>query len=92
MNGQTNLSRIQVYMEPEQLQFLDYLSGRIKVTRSQIIRDLARPVTLVYEKVARFLAEKPKKSTRNPLLDLCGIEQSKTGHVAENIDEIYLHD
>ncbi|TSC88153.1 MAG: hypothetical protein G01um101416_176 [Microgenomates group bacterium Gr01-1014_16] len=90
MNGQTNLSRVQIYMEPDRLMMLDLISNRIKINRSQIIRDLTKPIALAYGKVVDFMTSTPKG--KNPLLKLSGIEKSKTGHISENVDEIYLHD
>lgn len=39
-----------------------------------------------------FTIRRSKVTKRNPLLDLVGIEKSKTGHISENIDEIYNQD
>ena len=88
----TNLVRVQSYFKPHQVEFLDLLSGKIGVNRSQILRDLAEAVVVQYYKVGEFVSTKPKKIKKNPLLDLVGAEKSKTGTVGLNVDEIYLHD
>lgn len=88
MNGQ--LHRVQVYLDPNDVTLLDQLAGHVKITRSQIIRDATHSVASAYARVARVLATPP--ASPNPLADLIGIEQSKTGRIGLNIDDIYLHD
>lgn len=87
MNGQ--LTRVQVYLDPQDLSLLDQLAKQIKVTRSQIIRDATKAVATRYEQVASLLTTPTQVS--NPLKDLIGIELSKTGKVGLNVDEIYHH-
>lgn len=88
MNGQ--LTRIQVYLDPTDVSLLDQLAGHIKITRSQIIRDATHSVATRYARVARVLAT--PSASPNPLTELIGVEQSKTGRIGLNVDEIYLHD
>ena len=80
------------FNKPQQVEFLDLLSGKIGVTRSQILRDLAEAVAVQYYNVAEFVSAKPAKASKNPLYDLIGAEKSKTGTIGLNVDEIYLED
>ena len=83
----TQLTRVQVYLDPEDMSLLDQLAAQIQVTRSQIIRDATKAVAIRYEQVSQLLETKTTKT--NALRDLIGIEVSKTGKVGLNIDEIY---
>lgn len=84
------LTRVQVYLNPRDVSLLDELARLINVKRSQIIRDVTGAVAARYEQVAAFLLAKKPKS--NPLMELAGIEKSKTGRVGLNVDDIYLND
>ncbi len=86
----TNLTRVQVYLDPENLALIDQMAKAVKVRRSQIIRDALDAVAIRYTKVTRLV--KPKKRTANALLELSGIEKSKTGTIGLNVDEIYFND
>lgn len=88
MNGQ--LLRVQVYLDPMDMHLIDKMATKIKITRSQIIRDATRAVANRYVRIVEFLEAKPPK--RNPLLGLIGIGKSKTGTLGLNVDEIYLND
>lgn len=85
-----SLTRVQVYLNPEDVSLLDELAKQIRVTRSQIIRDATNAVAMRYAQIADFLAKKISK--KNPLCELAGFEKSKTGRVGLDIDQIYLHD
>lgn len=81
------LTRVQVYLNPQDVGLLDELARLINIKRSQIIRDVTGAVAARYEQTAAFLlAKKPKT---NPLLELIGIEKSKTGRASLNVDDIY---
>ena len=86
----TNLTRVQVYLDPVDLLLLDELAGKLSVTRSQVIRDATKAVANRYAKAASVVDKTPAK--KNVLLELVGFEKSKTGKVGLNIDEIYLSD
>lgn len=88
MNGQLN--RVQVYLDSTDVLLLDEMAGRIKIKRSQIIRDATHAVAVRYARMTRVLSTAP--ASPNPLSELVGVEQSKTGRVGLNVDEIYLHD
>lgn len=88
MNNQ--LVRVQVYLDPKDVSLLDQLAKSINVTRSQIIRDVTKAVAKRYERTAYLLES--KKTKKDPLLELVGIEESKTGTVGLNVDEIYFDD
>lgn len=85
-----NLTRVQVYLDPENLALIDQMAKAVKVRRSQIIRDALDAVAIRYTQMTKLI--KPKKYKRNPLLELSGIDVSKTGTVGLNVDEIYLND
>lgn len=88
MNGKLN--RVQVYLDREDVSILDEVAKKLKVTRSQLVREATRAVAERYLKALRLLEqEKPKK---NPLVQLIGLEKSKTGKVGLDVDELYLHD
>ena len=83
------MTRVQVYLEPQSVTQLDVLAKTIRVKRSQIIREAVLAVNLRFNELFTLLRLKPIK---NPLMEYCGIEDSKTGHVSENVDEIYQTD
>ena len=86
----TNLSRVQIYLKPDDVVSLDDIATRLKITRSQIIRDAVSAVAKKYLGLVGLLDTNSSK--RNPLLDLVGIEKSKTGTIGLNVDEIYQDD
>jgi len=85
------LSRVQVYLDPKNLSVIDNVAMGVKVSRSLIIRDAVAAATNSYARAFRLLRG-TVKAKRNPLLDLIGIEKSKTGTVGLNVDEIYQND
>ena len=84
------MARVQVYLDPQDVDILDTIATKIKIKRSQIIRDLTKAVTQRYSQIATILAG--KTTAKNPLLDLAGAFTSKTGKVGLNVDKIYLND
>lgn len=81
----TNLARVQVYLDPQDVALLDIVAVRQGVTRSKIIREAVR------DKAKKYIEVKPKAG-RSYLLEMIGMGKSKTGTVGLNVDEIYLHD
>lgn len=81
------MARVQVYLNPQDVGILDVLAQHINIKRSQILRDITNSVATRYEQVAQMLVA--KKTKTNPLMELAGIEKSKTGKVGINVDEIY---
>lgn len=89
MNGQ--LTRVQVYLESNNVSLIDQIAKEIRINRSQIIRDATASVANRYAETIQFI--KSAKKTKPELwLRLAGIEESKTGVVGLNADEIYLDD
>ncbi|OGG15857.1 hypothetical protein A3D78_03030 [Candidatus Gottesmanbacteria bacterium RIFCSPHIGHO2_02_FULL_39_14] len=84
------LKKVQLYLDPDNLALVDELARELKVTRSKIMRDALDAVATRYVKAKELI--KPKKSQKNALLEMAGIEESKTGTVGLNVDEIYLND
>jgi len=84
------LSRVQVYLNPDNLSVVDEIAEEIRIKRSQIIRDAVQAVAIRYAKITHLI--KPIKHKKNALLAMHGIGVSKTGKVGLNIDEIYLND
>ena len=84
------LTRVQVYLDPDNLAIIDDFAKDIKITRSQIIRDSLEAIASRYIKTKQLIS--PKKKEKNALLQMSGIAVSKTGTVGLNIDEIYLTD
>ncbi|OGM23726.1 hypothetical protein A3D00_00800 [Candidatus Woesebacteria bacterium RIFCSPHIGHO2_02_FULL_38_9] len=83
------LTRVQVYLEPQNLIVLDRLAKKENKSRSQIIRDAINQHS---QKGIKKLTKK-NKVLKNPLLDMAGMGgKSKTGTLGLNIDEIYLND
>jgi len=82
------LTRIQVYVEPDNLILVDEIAKEIKIKRSQIIRDALAGVANVYTKTLSLLktAKRPKLKT---WLELAGVENSKSGNLGLRVDEIY---
>lgn len=85
-----NLVRVQIYLESQSLSFLDAIAAKLNVSRSQIIRDAVNAVARRYADTATYV--KPKREEKNPLLELAGIEKSKTGDLGLRVDEIYHND
>lgn len=86
MNQQLN--RYQVYLDRQDMFMLAKLAGTLKVSRSQLIRDATKAVALRYVRVASRLTSS-NNARNNPLLDLIGIEKSRTGTVGLDVDDIY---
>lgn len=84
------LTRVQVYLDPDNLSIIDEIAKDIRITRSQIIRDLLDSMAIRYIKTKDLI--KPIKSAKNALIEMGGIGVSKTGKVGLNVDEIYLND
>lgn len=81
------LQRVQIYLDPDNLALISEMAKRHNISRSQVIRNsLTKTLDPKNKKI------KTKKTKRNPLMEMSGIEVSKTGNVAQNIDEMYLHD
>lgn len=84
------LTRVQVYLDPDNLSIIDEIAKDIRITRSQIIRDLLDSMAIRYIKTKDLI--KPIKSAKNALIEMGGIGISKTGKVGLNVDAIYLND
>lgn len=84
------LTRVQVYLDPNDVAQVDRLAKKLKIKRSQIIRDATKAVALRYARSYEMLESKQPK--KNPLLSLIGFANSKTGTVGLDIDEIYEKD
>lgn len=85
-----NLVRTQVYLNGEDISRLDALARQIRVTRSQIIRDATKAVAYQYAKLVQLTLGKSQRA--NPLKELIGLEESKTGRVGLSVDDQYHHD
>lgn len=81
------LSRVQVYLNPYDVTALDAMAKKIRISRSQIIRDVTKTVANRYAELSALLSKRTTK--HNPILDLEGIGQSPTGTVSLTVDEIY---
>lgn len=81
------LTRVQVYLDPDNLAIIDNIAKDIKVTRSKIIREAIQKHVKKFANKKKTVNKKPKKSA---LMEMAGIEVSKTGTVGLNIDDIYL--
>lgn len=84
------MARVQVYLNPQDVDILDIVAEKINIKRSQVIRDAIKSIALRYSQVAAILAGTTVK--KNPLLDLVGAFTSKNGKIGLNVDEIYLND
>ena len=86
MNSQ--LVRVQAYLDPQNLEKIDEIARGINISRSQIIRDALAAVANGYIKTINLLTQthKPKIKT---WLELAGVEESKTGDLGLRVDEIY---
>lgn len=84
------MKRYQMYLEPKSVAVIDDLSRELDISRSQIVRDVISRMAREYEKVLTAVVSLRRKN--NPLLRMAGFMKSPTGHIAENIDEIYLRD
>lgn len=86
-----NLVRVQLYLDPGNLEVVDELAKELKVPRSQIIRDAVEASVEKYSETLKLIKLKNKPSL-NLWLSMAGIEKSKTGTVGLNVDEIYNED
>jgi len=66
------------------------MNKKINLKHSQPIRKVVNAVELRYIRVAKFLAV--NNTLKNPIMELAGIEKSKTGKVGLNVDDIYNND
>jgi len=82
------LARYQIYLDPDDVSAVGEIARRIKVSRSQIIREATKAVALRYAQVAKFISTTGEDGV-NPLKDLIGLEKSRTGAVGLQVDEIY---
>lgn len=81
------LQRVQIYLDPDSIALINEIVQRDNISRSQVIRNsLTKTLNPKNKKT------KTKNKKRDPLMEMSGIEVSKTGKVAQNIDEMYLHD
>lgn len=87
------MTRYQVYLNPKSVAVLDAVARQLAVSRSTIIRDV---VDRVGGEFAKLLAgSRAARRKSNPLLKMAGMIKGPLPHgrsLAENIDEIYLHD
>lgn len=83
-------TRVQVYLNANDVKLADELAQTINVGRSQVIRDAVSAVVERYVQVAALLLR--KKPKKHPLLELGGAVTSKTGTVSQNIDDVSLYD
>ena len=86
----SQLVRVQVYVNPDHLSKVDEMAEEIKITRSQMIRDALEAMVIRYTKIKHLV--KPVEYKKNALIAMSGIGVSKTGKVGLNIDEVYLND
>jgi len=84
------LTRVQVYLNPDDLSFIDQIVSGIKINRSQIIRDAVSAVANNYVKTVNLIT-RSKKPRVKTWIELIGFETSKTGDLGLRVDEIY-HD
>lgn len=82
------LARYQIYLDPDDVSEVGKIARRIKVSRSQIIREATKAVALRYAQTAKFISTTEENGI-SPLKDLIGLEKSRTGTVGLQIDEIY---
>lgn len=82
------LARYQIYLDSDDVLAIGKIARRIKVSRSQIIREATKAVALRYAQAAKFISDTENGGT-NPLEDLIGLERSRTGTVGLKVDEIY---
>lgn len=83
------LVRVQVYLEPQNLTIIDNIAREENISRSEVIREAIEKHANRLTKGKRSKRSKHKKSI---LMEMAGIEVSKTGTVGLNVDEIYLED
>ena len=84
----SQLTRIQVYVEPKNLAVADEIAKEIKIKRSQIIRDVVASVVNSYVKTAQLL-KIDKINNLKTWLELKGAEESKLKDLGLRVDEIY---
>ncbi|OGM24230.1 hypothetical protein A3D00_04870 [Candidatus Woesebacteria bacterium RIFCSPHIGHO2_02_FULL_38_9] len=84
------MNRYQIYLEPRTVRTYDSVSEELRLTRSAIMRDVLDRVAREYRKVITGAKSMSLKS--HPLIKMAGMFKSPTGHISENIDEIYSRD
>ncbi|KKP93691.1 MAG: hypothetical protein UR98_C0003G0061 [Parcubacteria group bacterium GW2011_GWA1_36_12] len=84
------MNRYQVYIKPKTINILDDVAKIIKVSRSQIIRDVTDRAAKEFEKI--LVRNQQTKMQNNPLIKMAGFAKSTTKNVSQNIREIYLAD
>ena len=84
------MNRYQIYLNPKSVIAVEEIADQFETSRSEIIREAVDSLVAQYYKMATVLQRETAKD--NPLLKLAGVEKSRSGHVAEEIDEIYRKD
>ena len=84
------MNRYQMYLDSASIRTFDTMASLLGASRSHLLRDVVKRVAREYEKILSVVHTRQIKN--NPLLKMAGFAKSTTGHVSENIDEIYLHD
>lgn len=87
------MTRYQVYLNPKSVAVLDSVARQLDLSRSTIIRDVVDRVSHEFGKLLAGATVARRKS--NPLLKMAGIIKvplPQGRSLAENVDEIYLHD
>lgn len=84
------MNRYQIYLEPESVEILDDLAKQMKISRSQIIRDVIDKMAKEYEKL--LVKTEAAKMKDNPLLKMAGFAKGPSKDISHNVNDIYLKD
>lgn len=74
------MTRVQVYLDQDHLNILDWMAIQSGVSRSQALR---QTISTVGKKVTK------KAKKKNPLLQMIGFAKNAPARLSQNIDEIY---
>lgn len=84
------MNRYQIYLNPTTVDTLNRVAKTIKISRSQIIREVADRAAREYEKIIK--ASEFAQKRNNPLLGMAGAARSLNKNVSRNINKIYSVD
>mgnify|MGYP001579393804 CR=1 FL=1 len=84
------MNRYQIYLNSSSVGVLDQVSKEIKLSRSQIIRDVIDKMASEYKKL--LVSTEARRLENNPLLKMAGFAKGPGKDISHNVDEIYLKD
>jgi len=84
------MTRFQIYLDPQLIETLNYLSAQKHVSRSHVIRDLLQKSTKIHQnKLVQIKKGQKIDKKYNPLLKMSGFAKDLPRDLSQRVDEIY---